>query len=260
MITGGDFTILITVAQFLFITDLDNTLVGDDAAMEQLNAKLLHHRDTYGTRIVYSTGRSRTSYETLYQQKNMIPPDAVVNGVGTALYLGDQEEPHAPWSERLQEGWDRDRIQAITAHFSDLTPQPASEQNPFKISFYLSPEIAPTLLPELEHQIQAAGFTVTIIYSGSLDLDILPIHANKGLAMAYLQELWQVPPSTTVACGDSGNDRAFFERQDERGIIVSNAMQELLEWHHANPSRHRYLAQAPYAAGILEGLNHFGLI
>jgi len=254
------FAYTIIVAPFLFITDLDNTLVGDDAAMERLNAKLLHHRDTFGTRIVYSTGRSRTSYETLAKEKRLITPDAVVTGVGTAIYFGDQEQPYSEWSQRLQEGWDRDRIQALTAHFSDLTPQPSSEQNPFKISFFLSEAIAPTLLPQLEHRLQDAGFTVTVIYSGSRDLDILPINANKGLAMLFLRETWKFSPQETVVCGDSGNDRALFDRGDERGIIVGNAMTELLEWHHSNPSPHRYLAQKPCAGGILEGLAHFGFL
>jgi len=249
-----------TVAPFLFITDLDNTLVGDDAAMEELNRRLQHHRDTHGTRIVYSTGRSRTSYEKLVEEKHLIPPDAVVTGVGTAIYLGDQDEPHGEWSQRLQDGWDRDRIQALTAHFSDLMPQPSTEQSPFKISFFLTPAIAPTLLTQLEHRLQDAGFNVKIIYSGSRDLDILPLKADKGMAMTYLRETWEFSPESTVVCGDSGNDRALFDRGGERGIIVGNAMEELLHWHHANPSPHRYLAQASCAGGILEGLAHFGFL
>lgn len=246
------------MAQFLFITDLDNTLVGDDAALAKLNARLLHHRETYGMRIVYSTGRSRESYLGLRQEKQLIEPDAVINGVGTEIYYADQTTPNADWSERLSAGWERDRIMANVAHFADLTPQPPSEQNPFKISFFLSSAVASEVLPRLDQRLKDEGFAVNIIYSSGQDLDLLPIQANKGLAMTFLREAWEFEPQRTVACGDSGNDRALFERGEERGIIVGNARSELREWHEANPSPHRYLAKAPCAGGILEGLLHFG--
>lgn len=248
------------VAQFLFITDLDNTLVGDDAAMARLNERLLHHRATYGTRIVYSTGRSRQSYLELRAEKQLIDPDAVVTGVGTEIYAADQTTPMPQWAERLSPGWDRDRILASVTHFADLTPQPDAEQNPFKISFFLSQEVAPEVLPRLEQRLHGEGFAVNIVYSSGKDLDLLPVNANKGLAMTFLRESWQFAPQQTVACGDSGNDRALFERGEERGIIVGNARPELREWHAANPSPHRYLATAPCAGGIMEGLLHFGFL
>lgn len=46
------------MAKFLFVTDLDNTLVGNDAALDELNHQLIQHRQEYGTVIVYATGRS----------------------------------------------------------------------------------------------------------------------------------------------------------------------------------------------------------
>jgi sucrose-6F-phosphate phosphohydrolase len=246
------------VAQFLFITDLDNTLVGDDAALAKLNTRLLHHRQTYGTRIVYSTGRSRQSYLGLREEKQLIEPDAVINGVGTEIYVAAQTTPDRHWSERLSQGWDRDRILATVTHFADLTPQPQAEQNPFKISFFLAESVASDVLPRIDQRLKDEGFAVNIIYSSGQDLDLLPVHANKGLAMTFLRESWQFEPQRTVACGDSGNDRAFFERGEERGIIVGNARPELREWHEANPSPHRYMAEAFCASGIMEGLLHFG--
>ena len=39
----------VAVTPFLFVTDLDNTLVGDDAALAQLNRQLSQHRQLYGT-------------------------------------------------------------------------------------------------------------------------------------------------------------------------------------------------------------------
>lgn len=46
----------VAVTPFLFVTDLDNTLVGDDAALAQLNRQLSQHRQLYGRKIVNEPG------------------------------------------------------------------------------------------------------------------------------------------------------------------------------------------------------------
>jgi sucrose-6-phosphatase len=98
-----------------------------------------------------------------------------------------------------------------------------------------------------------------VIYSSDRDLDILPDRADKGKALTYVRELLGFAPDRTVACGDSGNDIALFT-ENTRGIIVGNARSELMHWHQTHPNPDRYLAQADCAAGILEGLQHFGFI
>jgi Sucrose-6F-phosphate phosphohydrolase len=49
----------------LFVTDLDNTLVGDVSALKVLNDWLDRTRQEHGTKIVYATGRSLNSYRML---------------------------------------------------------------------------------------------------------------------------------------------------------------------------------------------------
>lgn len=88
-------------------------------------------------------------------------------------------------------------------------------------------------------------------------MDIVPVRANKGNALNYVREKLGFSPDETIACGDSGNDIALFT-QNTMGIIVGNARSELLQWHKRQGSDRQYLAQGHCAAGILEGLNHFG--
>ncbi len=242
---------------FLFVTDLDNTLVGDDQALGELNRYLSQHRQEYGTKIVYATGRSPVLYQQLQTEKNLLQPDALIAAVGTEIYLNGSD-PEPKWSQRLAQNWDRDVVVATTAHFADLVPQPDSEQRPFKVSFFLTEAIAPEVLPQLESLLQERGLDTKLIYSTGQDLDILPRHSDKGLAMQFLRSLWEIKPEQTVVCGDSGNDIALFSVGTERGIIVGNASSELLQWHKNNLVEHRYLAKAACAGGILEGLKHFG--
>lgn len=244
--------------QFLLVTDLDNTLVGDDRALAELNHRLTQHRQQYGTKLVYATGRSPILYEQLAQEKSLLPPDALVASVGTEIYHQGQATPDPDWEAKLASGWDRNQVIATAAHFADLVMQPETEQRPYKVSYFLTENAATHVLPQLEQQLQAQQLAVQLIYSGGYDLDILPRPANKGLAMTFLRQQWGIAPEHTVACGDSGNDLALFTIGEERGIIVGNARSELLHWYQTNPSPRCYLAQGHCAAGILEGLHHFG--
>lgn len=248
------------VKPFLFLTDLDNTLVGDDEALEELKRHLSQHRQQYGTKIVYVTGRSPVLYQELKTEQDLLEPDVLVLSVGTEIYRDGSDTPDPAWVEQLSHNWDRDLIVATTAHFSDLVPQPPSEQRPFKVSYFLSGEAAVEVLPQLEDVLEERQLDVKLVYSSGKDLDILPRGGNKGTATTFLRQQFQMPPEQTVVCGDSGNDVAFFQSGEERGIIVGNAQPELLKWHYANPSINRYLAKADCAGGILEGLKHFGFL
>lgn len=246
---------------FLFVTDLDNTLVGNDSALKDLNQQLSRHRQEHGTKIVYATGRSRQIYHDLKQKKQLLDPDALIASVGTEIYDDDgQDTPDPGWSEKLSQGWDRELVVATAAHYSDLVSQPDTEQRPFKVSYYLTEEAAVEVLPRLESQLSDRGLDVKLIYSGGRDLDILPRHADKGLAVQFLQQKWGIDNTKTVVCGDSGNDIALFSVGDARGIIVGNARPELRQWYDQNSADYRYLAQAHCAGGILEGLYHFGFL
>lgn len=246
--------------QFLFITDLDYTLVGDDQAMNKLFQQLELHRQQHGTKIVYSTGRSPALYQELKADKKLLEPDILVCSVGTEIYHHGSDTPDATWSEKLSSAWDRERVVEISAAFTELKPQPESEQRRFKVSYFLEEKIAGKVLPELKSRLFQEGLDLQVIYSGGEDLDILPRNANKGTAMTFVREYLAIDVAQTVASGDSGNDIALFADKKEKGIIVGNAKSELLAWHETNPNPNRYLAKASYAAGIAEGLQHFGLL
>jgi sucrose-6-phosphatase len=249
----------------LLITDLDNTLVGNLEALNLLNDRLIQARQQQQELLlVYSTGRSLTSYRHLCSTVSLLSPDVLITAVGTEIYQGNGAHLDTQWSSHLIQGWDRTLVQEIASQFIALEPQPDEEQRPFKVSYFLEeakathPETTSQVIAELSEALNSQRLCCQLIYSGGKDLDILPQGADKGKAMQFVQAQYEIGDSHTVACGDSGNDIALFG--NNKGIIVGNAQPELLSWHAQNPASHRYLATAHYAAGILEGLTHFEVL
>ncbi len=248
------------MSPFLFVTDLDNTLVGDDLALASLNQELANHRQQYNSKIVYATGRSLYLYRLLAEAKSLLQPDALITSVGTEMYFDDNQQEYDPeWAKILSQGWDRQEIVDTASQFPELQSQPKSEQNPFKISYYLAQAVANDVLPQLKAALNKKGYDVKLIYSAGQDLDVLPCNGNKGLAVKFLRQKWDIPAEKTIVCGDSGNDISMFQGR-EKGLIVSNAKPELLDWYENNKSNNLYLAQSICAGGILEGLKHFSFL
>jgi sucrose-6F-phosphate phosphohydrolase len=245
---------------FLFITDLDNTLVGDDAALAKLNQQLNDHRQKYHSKIVYATGRSLYLYRLLAEAKSLLPPDALITSVGTEMYFDRQFEHYdREWAEILSQGWNREEIVEIASQFDKLQSQPNSEQNPFKISYYLAENEAEETIARLKTALNKRSYEIKLIYSAGQDLDLLPKNGDKGLAVKFLRQRWDIASERTIVCGDSGNDISMFAGE-EKGLIVGNAKPELRQWYEANSTDNHYLAEADCAGGIIEGLKHFGFL
>ena len=211
-----------------------------------LNQELSLYRQQQQVLLVYSTGRSYTSYQELRATTEMLEPDALVTAVGTEIYRNGIQTPDPTWSEP-----DCNRVGTEIELWPQrpilVTSSPNKNRNsgPLRSVFCYIPTAAIEVLPQLEQTLKNQGLDVKLVYSGSKDLDVLPRHGDKGEAMAFLRQQFEIPAAQTLACGDSGNDRALFSVGEERGVIVGNAQPELLEWHYRHPSDHRYLGPSP---------------
>jgi hydroxymethylpyrimidine pyrophosphatase-like HAD family hydrolase len=137
--------------------------------------------------------------------------------------------------------------------------QARAYNTPLKVSAFLhetpDPDAAARKIQRrVAHAPDGAGYQV--VYSSGMHLDIIPAVAGKGNAIRFVLAQCNLPADNVIVAGDSGNDRSMFDSFSQ-GIIVANAQPELKEVAAAGDSQH-YLAQAPYAAGVLEGLRHFG--
>lgn len=89
---------------------------------------------------------------------------------------------------------------------------------------------------------QEAGLRTKVVYSGGVDVDILPHTASKGKALEFL--LSEVPPplAGVQVNGDSGNDIELLAVPGVCGCMVANAHPELREWVQQHSGDHRLFA------------------
>lgn len=252
--------------EWILATDIDNTLTGDRAALDALRAALDGLRANGRLRLILSTGRRLDHVLAGQQQEGLPQADAVISQVGTEIYLPPFDvgmAPLAAWDARLRAQFDAAEARRFLDGIAGLVMQPARYNTPLKVSAYLDQAPAPeTAVARIRQRIVAAGAAdrCQVVWSSGRDLDIIPAAAGKGRAVRFLVRLWDAAAAVVLVAGDSGNDRSMFDEWG-RGVVVANAQPELLALRGALPAGGAvYFAERPFAAGVAEGLRHFGVL
>eukprot|EP00897_Mesotaenium_endlicherianum_P010789 jgi/Mesen1/9739/ME000695S09049 len=239
--------------RLMIVSDLDFTMIDHH---DHDHASLFRFTSLWGAEyatnslLVYSTGRSPQKFLQVMKEVPLYTPDIVIMSVGTEIMYGQTMTPDDGWEHFLNDGWNRDVVEE-------------SEQRPHKISFFIDKDKAQEAIDGLSHRLRERGLKFNIIYSGGSAVDVLSHRAGKGKALEYLlQKLGEEGkrPLHTLACGDSGNDIELFTVDGANGVIVGNAMEELVSWHasrDAGSTAHIFRATERCASGILQAMRHF---
>lgn len=242
----------LTLAKKILISDIDNTLAGDKRSLQQL-LKILQEKSPKMAWGV-ATGRSlELTIEIMNEQ--LIPiPDVLICSVGTEIYYGPNIRIDRGWQQHLSKNWKPEQIRDVLGKLDFLGPQGQEGQRTFKISYYMKDD--PELLAQVHQHLAEAKLLCQVIFSHGQFLDILPYRASKGKAIKYLQYKWGISPQNVMVAGDSGNDEDML-RGRCCGLVVGNHSPEL-EGLKGKPSI--YFSPKNYAAGIIDGLNHYGFL
>ena len=234
---------------WLLISDVDDTLTGDAAGLQSLcDAILRNHSQLW---LALNSSRPRASVARTLQQDfpPAMVPDAMITALGTEIYVEGQ--PVDAWHQRFR-GWPQREVFDLLSALGHR-PHDDEFQTPNKVSFAVAPGAAQT---EARAELERHSLPCRIVASGADDFDVIPPNAGKAAAALYLAEILGNSPDQIIVAGDSGNDLEMF-RIAQRAIAVANARDELLA---AMPTDTAYIAKRPHAAGVLEGLVHFGVI
>jgi len=266
--------------QFMVVSDLDGTMVGNDAFTSAFKEYWDSGPRLTGCKLVYSTGRSLELYRKLAEEKAgvLAEPDILILGVGTEVQRsrgGGAFEKDPTWEALLNNGWDVQKVyDAVRSSIAELGAdhmhlRDPSEQNDHKVTCGVKVDMLQQAVAGIEAKLSESQVTANIISSGAGEwryLDIVSRQAGKRESLEFVARAEGFPLERTVACGDSGNDILMLAGES-KAIVVGNAQEDLRRWVEDNPGavapagdtgRARlYCAGEPEATGILEGLSYF---
>ncbi len=232
-------------------TDLDKNLAGDQKSLDEFIAVMRKERRRSAFGI--ATGRRLDSALRLMRKLGIPRPDVLITSLGTDIYYAPNLTRDTHWREHIDHLWHPRQVRRVLRDLPGLELQPAREQGEFKLSWYIDPEVAPSL-DEINRLLHQNELTVHTTLSFGQFLDVVPVRASKGAALRWFAEQRDVPLSRVLAAGGSGADETMM-RGDTLAVVVANRHHEELS--ELAGSRDIFFATRPHAAGILEALEHY---
>ncbi|MFC1771172.1 HAD-IIB family hydrolase [Candidatus Margulisiibacteriota bacterium] len=234
----------------LIVTDLDNTLIGDDAELSKFLSWLNNNRHQFGFAI--ATGRNIDSTIEALKENNVSMPDIFITSVGTEIYyhFSNSLISDKRWPVWLNEKWEPGLIRKTLDPLSFLELQ--KDLREFKISYNLK-DYTPDKLQKVNTALKAHNLKYKIVLTENVFLDILPFKASKYKAILHVLNKWKLSPKDTIVCGDAGNDKEMLKNM-KNSVIVANYKKEL------SGLKNVYYSSQKYSGGILDGLKHYNFI
>lgn len=237
----------------LLICDVDNTLIGDSQALQNLLNIIHSTQGKIGFGV--ATGRNIDSTVKILNENNIPTPDLLITSVGSEIHYGHRMTEDTDWQKHINYRWKPATTRKLMKQFTGLKLQAASEQREYKISYNVNPDKVPPMR-EISAYLRQHDIHVKLVYSHQAYLDVMPIRASKGLAVRYIGMKWGIGPERILVIGDSGNDEEML-KGNTLGVVVGNYSKELSKLKSRDLI---YFARQPYANGIIEGIKHYGFL
>ncbi len=236
----------------LIITDLDNTLTGDEEAVREFT-KIIEENDKIGFGI--ATGRTLTNALELIHKLKLPMPDVLDTSVGTALHYGEDQIEDRSWRRQIDFNWKPDEIRKVLEDVPGLSLQSAENQSDFKISYEIDTTLAPKAA-EIRKILRQAKLRANLIFSLGMYLDVIPVRGGSGNTLRHLLYKWGFAPEQVLVAGDSGNDEGMLKGRT-LGVVVGNHSPELNK---LKKLPRIYFAKAEHAHGIIEGIQYYNFL
>lgn len=276
--------------RWLLCSDLDRTLIPNGAQPESPNARYYFNQLIQQEEIslAYVTGRDKKLVNKAITYYNLPAPDYVIADVGATIYKltgASSDKPKGEvqwqflqeWADFYKQDWKGNINKDIERLFSDipqLRKQEISKQKTYKLSYYVPLYINHSdLLHTIQQRLSETDIRAELIWSvdepsGIGLLDVMPEHATKRHAIAFLMQKNNFDYSNTFFAGVRGNDLDTL-LSPVKSILVANAHTNVKSIVAERISTQKndkslYIARGGfrnmngnYSAGVLEGLFYY---
>ena len=162
-------------------SDLDQNLLGNPEALKPFIKTLQANRKCVLFGI--ATGRRRDSAIQALKKHNIPMPNVLITSLGTEIYYNPNLVEDTAWKRHIDYLWNPRVIRRVLQELPGIKLQPRLEQNRFKISYYIDPQIAPDT-QHINKLLNQEGQAANVVLSFGQYLDIIPVRASKGLGHA----------------------------------------------------------------------------
>ena len=235
----------------LFISDIDNTLIGHSLSLRTLVERLEKARDYVGFGV--ATGRNIDLALDVLQAWDVPMPDIFITSVGVEINYWPDLVEDREWKNYLNVDWDRDAVVEAMKYIPGLRLQSREGQRRHKVSYLIDTDRSPEV-DEIREHLRKLRFKVNVIFSHQEFLDILPAGASKGKAIEFISNKWNIPLERILVAGDSGNDEEMLVLENTPAVAVGNHCPELAR---VRGTPGVYFAKGHYASGILEAMDYY---
>jgi sucrose-phosphate synthase len=234
----------------LIITDIDNTLVGDDEELE--NFLSWYNANKHNVGLGVATGRNIESAKKILEEKNIPNPQIFITSVGTEIYQYNNGKliKDNRWNVFLKENWQPEKIKELLKDFDFLTLQ--EDITNFKVS-YIVEDYGYSKVKKIHAILKKNRLRYKLIPVEGKFIDILPYRASKYKAIAHVCNKWKIKKENILVAGDSGNDKDMI-RKMTNGVVVFNHQKEL------KGMKNVYYSKKSFAGAILDGLKYYKFI
>lgn len=234
---------------FLLATDLDGTFLAGDPEERLRLYQLLSRNDDVA--LVYVTGRGLESVLPLLADPTLPHPDYIICDVGATVVRGSDCRPVQPLQAQIAARWPGEQVvaQAIGDRRGLIRQEVPQER---RVSFFCKADAVDDALAA-----KVAELGCELLYSADHYLDVLPKGVSKGATLRGLIEHLEIDSDRVLVAGDTLNDLSMYGRGFP-GVCVGRAERKLLQ---ETKGRDDVLhAKRPGCGGIIEAIEHFGLL
>ena len=237
----------------LIVTDIDNTLTGDDKAMQDFLELINNASETVGFGI--ATGRSYEDVIQLISDYDIPKPQVLITSTGTEIYYGKNFTMDTSWRKHIDFRWEPERIREIMSSIKGIFLQEDHEQTNYKVSYKIDFTVAPKL-SKIRKLLRENKIRAKVVLSLNMFLDFIPTRAGSGISVRHIAYKWGFPLENILVAGDSGNDEGMLVG-NTLGVVVGNYSIELEK---LRKYPRVYFAKAHHAAGIIEGIEYYDFL